>query len=505
MRIPKYKVIPTPIRKEDFTDEILFLNKKIEEALRRIRDTFPVLYRITSFFEPQPIEKDMSSVICTDGKHIFYHPGRLMQNFQFCGVPSPFPDDGHLTDEIFLFDELLHIMIHGLLGHFEQVTLHEHTELFWKTLDLQVLQIMISLGILGNNQTTRLIESLDPYGDSLYYRALHDKELREKIRKATLGYANDDHRTWALPDRPQAKNRRNGQNKGNQMRSPGSIREGNSSLPPLTKSITDFWKQQRLSLMKGNVSLQNNRSGASDPIRNLANILVVSAGNGRGEQAGNLGFRVTPAEEKPMDYRSILDPLKKLCERSREEDTIDPILYSFGLDLYGDVPLVEPLDTVDKPLLKHIVLAIDTSGSCSDYVSRFLTETIEIFRETREYGEFESLHLLTCDWQIQSEDTYTDIEDLAAHSGDFTLRGFGGTDFNPVFERIGKYREGDEEISALIYFSDAEGYFPPEDPGYPVYFILPPWNEFSYSSEQALRKDFNIPDWVTLLTITADS
>jgi len=51
---------------------------------------------------------------------------------------------------------------------------------------------------------------------------------------------------------------------------------------------------------------------------------------------------------------------------------------------------------------------------------------------------------------------------------DCRVKGFGGTDFQPVF----KHLEADPPL-CLIYVTDLEGAFPPAAPPYPVLWVIP--------------------------------
>ena len=59
-----------------------------------------------------------------------------------------------------------------------------------------------------------------------------------------------------------------------------------------------------------------------------------------------------------------------------DEDSFDYIFYNFGMEQYGNLPLIEPLEYKEVNRLEELVIAIDTSGSCSkELVRRFLGET----------------------------------------------------------------------------------------------------------------------------------
>ena len=56
-----------------------------------------------------------------------------------------------------------------------------------------------------------------------------------------------------------------------------------------------------------------------------------------------------------------------------DEDSFDYIFYNFGMEQYGNLPLIEPLEYKEVNRLEELVIAIDTSGSCSkELVRRFL-------------------------------------------------------------------------------------------------------------------------------------
>ena len=68
-----------------------------------------------------------------------------------------------------------------------------------------------------------------------------------------------------------------------------------------------------------------------------------------------------------------------------------------------------------------------------------------------------------------------------------TLRGFGGTDFRPVFDYVEQLRQAREfiNLNGLIYFTDGFGTFPEQKPDYHTAFVfvndeyrvpdVPPW------------------------------
>ena len=90
---------------------------------------------------------------------------------------------------------------------------------------------------------------------------------------------------------------------------------------------------------------------------------------------------------------------------------------------------------------KHILVAIDTSGSVSkSELTEFLSE---IYHLQKTGSEVTIIH---CDTAISHVDKYV-------HGKEYVIHGRGGTSFQPV---IDYYNEHIKNISCLIYFTDGE-------------------------------------------------
>jgi len=120
-----------------------------------------------------------------------------------------------------------------------------------------------------------------------------------------------------------------------------------------------------------------------------------------------------------------------------------------------------------KPVLE-INLALDTSGSCADFLERFLSEIISIAETYPSYR----VTVFQCDCMLDDEVvTYTEHEPL--DPAKFIFTGGGGTDFRPVFEKINQDIETEmEEPLPLIFFTDGEGPAPNNEPEYPVLWAI---------------------------------
>ena len=106
-----------------------------------------------------------------------------------------------------------------------------------------------------------------------------------------------------------------------------------------------------------------------------------------------------------------------------------------------------------------VVIAIDSSGSTyQSTVDVFIVETraiLDVIRPKR-------VIIVQCDAAIQE---WTEIDPGSYDEMSVKIKGGGGTDFRPVFERLDKEFE---DPDVLIYLTDMEGSFPRQAPSYPV-------------------------------------
>ena len=109
----------------------------------------------------------------------------------------------------------------------------------------------------------------------------------------------------------------------------------------------------------------------------------------------------------------------------------------------------------------RIAVAIDTSGSTTMEMPRFVAELGAILRA---FGRYE-VRLVQCDADIGFDERFDDSRPLSLSS--LRMVGGGGTDFRPVFRRLA----GDPP-QALVFLTDGYGPAPAEPPAYPVLWLL---------------------------------
>lgn len=182
------------------------------------------------------------------------------------------------------------------------------------------------------------------------------------------------------------------------------------------------------------------------------------------------------AGRKDYDYRDFLQKYFHIREEVKlDTESFDYIFYNYGMEYYGDVPLIEPLEYQEVSRLSQLVIAIDTSGSCSAaVVQRFLEETYSILSSKENFFSEMEVYLIQCDCCIQKTDVIRREEDWRKLEDKIEIQGRGGTDFRPVFRYVDQLRkEGQlKDLGALIYFTDGDGVYPEGRPDYDTAFVF---------------------------------
>lgn len=212
-------------------------------------------------------------------------------------------------------------------------------------------------------------------------------------------------------------------------------------------------------------------------------------GAGKGMETGSIVEHLKTVNRERYDYATFLRQFAAIGEHmSINDEEFDYIFYTYGMELYGNIPLIEPLEYREEHRIKDFVIAIDTSGSVKgDLVSAFLTKTYKILKQEDGFFSSFNLTILQCDSEIKDEVRIKSQSEFDKYISNIKLFGFGGTDFNPVFKRVDKLIADGEfsNLKGLIYLTDGYGTFPEKKPAYESAFVfvegfydipdIPPW------------------------------
>lgn len=203
---------------------------------------------------------------------------------------------------------------------------------------------------------------------------------------------------------------------------------------------------------------------------------MTSFGSGRGDTKGNFLKTLMANNHKRVSYRDFLRKFAIMKEEMHVDiDAFDYGFYNYGMQLYGNMPLIEELEYREENKIEDFVIVLDTSGSCAyDLIQKFLNTTFAILTESESFFQKINLHIVQCDNQIQSDTIIKKLEDVEQFKDNFQVKGFGGTDFRPAFQYISQKQRSGElgKLRGMLYFTDGYGIYPVQKPAFDTAFVF---------------------------------
>ncbi len=370
----------------------------------------------------------------TDGRLLRYHPEYLMEQYRIGNVV--------------VNRSYLHSIIHCLMGHVWNQRGREDIQLWNLACDIAVESILDDLPYrclrtpskpyrkavyLGLQKKLAILN-----GEGIYY-LLQKAELESRVvARMIQEFTVDDHILW------------------NQKTSPKAPMENQSQ-----------WKD----------------------IRERMETELTTFSKEAAEDSKGLKDQLRVENRQRYDYREFL---KKFCvwkeEMKVDLDSFDYIFYNYGMELYGNMPLIEHLEISETQKIEDFVIVIDTSMSCkASLVQKFLEETYSILSQSESFYRKFCVHILQCDERVQSDQVVESPEQLRDYMEHFQVQGMGGTDFRPAFEYVNGLlaKKVFHKLKGLIYFTDGYGTFPVKKPLFDTAFVffredyldvdVPPW------------------------------
>ena len=433
-----------PYDAEDLARQILLHSR------RRISQLSPAL--LEAIYALQEKVRPFPGPLSTDGCTLWFYPEQVVEDFR--------------KNKDSIARQLLHVTTHCLLGHLDLRGSFEEPKAFDCTADLKAAQF--AEGMCGQAFATRSGSCNSSYKDHGFLRALYQDFLNTSPRSPLLKKAADacfdDHNLWHLPldirqsaqgsgdSSDESSESGSGQNRANTDNSSNSESESTGQGGANGQSNAPDWQRIRQSMLNG------------------------SMGKLPGSCAGMLQENFS-VPQRGMSFSTFLRRFAVPEERMlMDPDTFDVRWYHLGLEYYGDIPLLEPSELSEPPLPDDIVVALDVSGSChGETCKRFLKETLGILRDISAGASRFRVLLLLCDTEIQQEILLETPEQVDALFDNFTVTGFGGTDFRPVFDRIAQLRSKGTlpRVRGLLYLTDGYGDYPDHPADYPTAFLIP--------------------------------
>ena len=217
-----------------------------------------------------------------------------------------------------------------------------------------------------------------------------------------------------------------------------------------------------------------------------------------GERDGDFLEQIKTENRSKYDYREFLRKFAVFHEELVvDDDSFDYNFYTYGLRLYGNMPLIEPLESKEVKKVEEFVIVIDTSMSCSgELVRKFLEETYGVLSENESFFTKINVHIIQCDEKVHTDKKITSQEEMKDYMEHLELYGDGGTDFRPAFEWVDRLLEQHEfhNLKGLIYFTDGFGIYPQKMPPYKTAFVF----------MQDNYRDVDVPVWAMKLILDED-
>ena len=212
------------------------------------------------------------------------------------------------------------------------------------------------------------------------------------------------------------------------------------------------------------------------------------------EGQGSLAWFLRLEQKKYSDFRDFLRRLSVDREEMEVDlDSFDYGYYYYGLEQYGNMPLIEENEYREGRKLQELVIAIDTSHSTKgEMVKGFLEETAGILKQKDAFFQKVKVHILECDDELRKDICLENVEDLEQYSKNFAVKGGYGTDFRPIFRYVLDLQKRGElkNLKGLMYFTDGKGRYPKEAPPYVTAFVFPKGEDID---------DDNVPFWAMKL------
>ena len=221
----------------------------------------------------------------------------------------------------------------------------------------------------------------------------------------------------------------------------------------------------------------------------------------QGSESGSFLQSLQHLNRERYDYSAFLKRFAVMGEVMKPDpDNFDYSLYVHGLRMYGNVALVEPLEYREVRRIREFVIAIDTSGSVAgELVQKFLNKTFTLLKSTDSFFSHAKIRIIQCDAAVQEAVNVTVQEATENYLPTMTLKGFGGTDFRPVFAYVDRLIAQKEftDLKGLLYFTDGYGTFPEKKPPYETAFIFLRDNNKFYESP-------DVPPWAIKLVLESE-
>lgn len=431
---------------------------------------------------PVPIP-GLKRLFSTDGHLLYYTPETLLRAFY--------------TQQAAPTRTFLHVILHCLLGHPFQW--QEKDQRLWNlACDIAAEEVIRELELSAcalpedsaqDDWRSRLRDACPHLTAEELYNFLLDRQYpSDVLTELEHLFSRDSHRFWDAAPRL------------------GNSRPAQSDplLPTEEEETTDSTELRRVKADDTPLLRMERRQKEAlrkrwKQLARQAKTDLETFSRHHGKRAGALMDGLESVLFEECDYTEFLCRFGTQNEVIQlSEDEFDLIYYTYGLRTYGNIPFIEPLEYRNDRRIRSFVIAIDTSGSVQgEIVQSFLQRTCNVLRQSGSFTSQVEIHIIQCDAAVQSVEKLTSLDQLDELIPRLKLRGFGGTDFRPVFEYVDQLLEEKKltDLNGLLYFTDGVGTYPEKAPDYKTAFIF---NRDDHISP-------HVPGWAIRAVLTTDN
>ncbi len=430
-----------------FTQQELDVSAEIiNHVMRMVVSDMSFLQKAVYSLKPQPTDK--TSSVCADYERLYYNPRWVLEKYRKGGAK--------------LRNCIVHCVLHNLFLHPSITT--EQDKDYDTAADFAVFGMMACANLLNSYSISEDIKefmrkhSASSVGE-LYELSQKDVKAFSKMYSIVSKLKEDDHSLWYL------------KHEGQQQADMISDNSGQGS------SIQEqIWSKL------------------------LSDAKLSAKTDGFGSMHGNMFMEIKkPDRFSRFDYIEYIRRFARQEIVSEDPDTIDMMMYTWGMENLDDTPIVEFSEVREQCTATDIIIAIDMSGSCAGEVAEnFLRQVLTLF-EQMNIRSAVNIHVVAFDTQLLFTKIIRSKNDVHSFFDNYKGEGWGGTNFRCVFDYADKFAQNNngKRLKGLFFFSDGEGFFPDEKPSYRTTFFIPK----SENSGEFYEPNF-APDWVELVRYT---
>ena len=384
--------------------------------------------------------------------------------------------------------DYMHVLLHCIFKHY--YVSEKVNRLYWDLAsDIAVEEMIESLGApcLNTPESSERRDELKRIKakrgrlsvDRLYKSFVYDPPIEAEVGLMRELFTVDDHLLWYGANKSSNNPVESSETGDDELENP-SLRDQEENQQRSFDDDTDT-KFDITSIEESDINEECDGAALLsdqdwDKIREMVKTALEMDDTSFGDAGRTMKRELRYAEEKRIDYSTFLRKFAANHETLKvDDDSFDYIMYTYGLNRYRDMPLIEPLEYKDEKNIRDLVIAIDTSGSTDgELVKKFVDKSFEILCNNDVIGAKFNIHVVQCDAEIQDDTVLKNRDDVDGFLRNLEIKGLGGTDFRPVFHYINELIRKKElrNLRGLLYFTDGKGTYPKRKPMYDTAFIF---------------------------------